>query len=131
MVEGSQRALGPVAAGDLGDGEEGTPVVGQTVEDAWRQSRVASDQGGVIVFGPAGELAGENGFDFDVERVEAGQELALRGSHQGNEDGTVAQSGRKRADASQRGRGEGVEGADSVTIPFTAVSARAAFVAGV
>ena len=79
VVEGGQGALGPVAAGDLRDGEEGTPVVGQAVEDAWRQSRVASDKGGVIVFGPAGELASQNGFDFDVERVEAGQELALRG----------------------------------------------------
>src|SRR5207249_657094 len=32
MVEGVEGALGPVAAGHLGDGEERTPVVGETVE---------------------------------------------------------------------------------------------------
>ena len=35
--EGVGGALGPVAAGDLGDGEEGTPVISEAVESAWRQ----------------------------------------------------------------------------------------------
>ena len=53
-IEGAQRALGPIAAGDLGDGQEGTPVVGQAIEGAGRQRRVAGGEGIEIVASPTG-----------------------------------------------------------------------------
>ena len=66
MVVGFEGELGPVAAGNLGDGEQGTPVVGHTIVSARRQVRVAGLEGGEIVVGPAGQLAAENGFNFRV-----------------------------------------------------------------
>ncbi len=72
VVEGFPGAPGPVAAGDLGDGEEGPPVVGQAVEGRRRHRRVASLEGGEVVLSPTGEFAAENGFDLGVETVETG-----------------------------------------------------------
>src|SRR6266478_3471620 len=57
--EGGQGAGGPVAAGDLGDGEEGTPVVSEAVEGSGWQDRLAGSQSWEIISGPTGELASE------------------------------------------------------------------------
>jgi hypothetical protein len=62
----------------LGDGQEGTPVVGQAIEGARGQRWVAGGQGVEIVAGPTGEFAGKGHFDFGSERVEAGGDLARR-----------------------------------------------------
>src|SRR3989442_12082906 len=108
MGESGQRAGGPIAAGNLGDREERPPVVGQTVEGAWWQRRIASGNGGEIIFGPASELPGENDFDFNVHRVEAGRDLSFLGFDQRNEDGAVTQRGGK----GDKGGGGGGAGRD-------------------
>src|ERR1700716_689989 len=48
VVEASHRALGPVAADYLGDGEEGTPVVGQAVEGGGVHCRLAAFERGEV-----------------------------------------------------------------------------------
>lgn len=51
------EAVGPVAADDVGDGEEGAPVVGQTVGcDARQRGVVKGGDGRIGVCGPAGEI---------------------------------------------------------------------------
>ena len=57
MVEGFQCQFGPGAAGDLGDGEERTPVVAEAIERGGRHGRLAGFEGGEVVGGPAGEFA--------------------------------------------------------------------------
>jgi len=69
LVEGVEDALGPVAADDLGDGKEGTPVVGQAVVGGHR--RVARGNGVEVVQGPAGDFACEDVFDVQFAFVEA------------------------------------------------------------
>src|SRR4029077_8793141 len=69
--------LGPVAAGDLGDGEHGTPIVGHTIVSPRRHGRVAGLEGGEIVVSPTGQLAAEDGLNFRVAAVETGPELLL------------------------------------------------------
>src|SRR5436189_80913 len=122
-LECGEGAGGPVAAGDLGDGKERAPVVGQAVEGAGGQGRVAGGEGIEVVGGPAGEFAGEGVFNFGVERVEAGRDLAFLGCDEGYENGAVAQGGRERTDASQRGRSESMEGADGFALAFATISA--------
>src|SRR6266705_3132372 len=89
--ESVSGALGPVATDNLGDGEKRAPVVGQAIESAGRQNRVAGGQGVVIVFGPASEFAGKHLFDVGVLSVEAAAELTGLGWNQGNQDGAVVE----------------------------------------
>ena len=131
MVEGFEGEAGPVAAGDFGDGEEGTPVVGQAVVGAGRHFWVTGLQGDEVVFGPAGELLAENGFNFDLAAVETNLDLLGFGLLEEDDNGAVVQGGRQGADAGEDGRGEGVESADGVALAFATIGAGAAFVAGV
>src|SRR6266404_24309 len=71
MMEGFEGEARPVAASDLGDGEEGTPVVGQAIEGGGGEGWLARFERGEVIGGPAGELPAELGFDFDVVVVEA------------------------------------------------------------
>src|SRR5436309_986736 len=128
--EGGKGAGGPVAADNLGDGEKRTPVVGQAIESAGRQNRVAGGQGAVIVFGPASEFAGKDLFKLGVLSVEAAAELTGLGWNQGNQDGAVVECGRELTDAGQHDWGKGFEGANG-TRPFAAVRASVPFVTGV
>src|SRR6266700_2816811 len=78
-AKASGSTLRPVAPDDLGDGEERAPVVRQAVEGAGRQGPVSGGEGGEIIFGPAGEFAGEGFFNVGILFVEAGSEFALIG----------------------------------------------------
>jgi hypothetical protein len=128
---GGEGAAGPVAAGDLGDGEEGTPIVRHAVEGGGGQGRVAGLKGGEVVLGPAGEFAAEDGLDLGVEPVETGGEFGRVAGEEDNDDRTVVKGAGKRTDAGQDGGGEGVEGADGLALPFAAVGTGAAFVSGI
>ena len=128
MGEGGQGAGGPVATDNLGDGEKRAPVVGQAVEGAGRQKRIAGGQGVEIVFGPASEFAGEGFFQVGVVFVEASADLSGLGGNQGYQNGAVVESGREFTDTGQHGRGKGFEGTDGIACAFAAVSASAAFV---
>src|SRR3954466_14855370 len=101
MVEGVEGKFGPGAAGDLGDGEEGTPVVGETVEGGGRKRGFAGFEGGEIVGGPTGQFAAEVGFDFGAVVVEAIKDLASLGFHEGDDDGAVMKRTGELADARQ------------------------------
>jgi hypothetical protein len=103
----------------------------ESVEGGRWQRRVASGQGGEVIFGPTGEFAAENGFGFGVLRVEPGLEFARFGFDEGNEDGAVAESRRQSADAGECGGGESLEGANGVAGTFAAVSTGAGLVTGV
>jgi len=46
MIEGIQGEGGPGAAGHLGDGEQRTPVVGETIKGAGRKDRLAGFERG-------------------------------------------------------------------------------------
>src|SRR5438093_7572250 len=107
VVEGGKGPGGPLAADNLGDGEKRTPVVGQAIESAGRQNRVAGGQVVVIVFGPASEFAGKDLFKVGVMFVKASAELAGPGGNQGNKNGAIVECGREFTDAGQHGRGEG------------------------
>src|SRR5436190_16363500 len=54
--EGFGGEPGPVAAGDLANGEEGTPVIGEAIESARRHGWIASRESVEIVLGPAGKF---------------------------------------------------------------------------
>src|SRR3954463_7325993 len=99
MVEGVEGNFRPGAAGDLGDGEEGTPVVGETVEGGGRKRGLAGFQGGEIVGRPAGQFAAEFGFDFGAVIVKAMKDLAGFGFHEGDDDGAVMKGAGEVADA--------------------------------
>src|SRR6266704_3227082 len=124
-------ALGPVAAHNFRNCEERTPVVGEAVESARRQNGIAGGQGVVIVFGPAGEFAGEGFLKVGMVFVEASADLSGLGGNQGNKDRTVVKGGWKLTDAGQYRRGEGFEGTDGIACTLATVSASAAFVSGV
>ena len=79
MGEGGEGAGRPVAAGDLGDGEEGTPVVAEAVESGFGHHGLAGSNGGVVVLSPASELAAELGFNFGFKFVEMSGDLAFLG----------------------------------------------------
>ena len=131
MVERLEGEAGPIAAGDLGDGEEGTPIIAETVESGGRHGGLAGFDGGEVVGSPAGQFTAEFGFDFDVMIVKAGKFVAGLGFHERDDDGTVVKGAGELADAGQDGRAEGPEGADGVAFAVAAVGACAAFVAGV
>src|SRR3954464_6857824 len=99
MVEGVEGQFGPGTAGDLGDGEEGTPVVGETVEGGGRKRGLAGFEGGEIVGGPTGQFAAGFGFGFGAGVVEAMKDLAGFGFHEGDDDGAVMQGAGELADA--------------------------------
>ena len=120
-----------MATGDLGDGKERAPVVGEAIESAGWEIRLTGGEGGEVVFDPAGDFTSEKGFSFDIERVKGDGELAFGGGDQGNDDGTVAESGRKIADAGKDAGAMGVEGANGAVVSLTAVGVGAAFVSGV
>src|SRR3954471_4833931 len=103
MVEGVEGQFGPGAAGDLGDGEEGTPVVGETVECGGRKRGLAGFEGGEIVGGPTGQFAAEFAFDFGEVIVEAMKDLAGFGFYEGDDDGAVVKRAGELADARQDG----------------------------
>jgi hypothetical protein len=63
-----------MAADDLGDGEEGTPLVGEAVVGGRGITGRASREGGEIVLGPTGEFAAEGLFGFNAALIETGQE---------------------------------------------------------
>src|SRR4051812_36122664 len=131
MVKGFQCKPRPVAAGDLGDGEERAPVVGETVKGGGRKGGLASFERGEIVGGPAGQFAAEFGFDFDVVLVEALRGFPLLGFAERDDDGAVMQGAGELADTSEDGRAEGAKWADGIAFAFATVGASAAFVAGV
>jgi hypothetical protein len=129
QVEGVESALGPGAAGDLGNGEEGAPNVGDAIEGGLRENGVTGGKGVEVIGGPAGEFASQDGFGLGVERVPASADLAGLGGNEGDEDGAIAECAGQCADAGEGGRGKGVEGTDDFT--FDAKGAAAAFVTGV
>ncbi len=129
--EGGGGALGPVAAGEMGNGKKGTPVVGEAIECAGRERRVADGQGGEIILGPAGEFAAEGVLDLGFVGVEVGIRLTGLGFGEGDEHGAVAQGGRERADAGEHGGGIGFEAVDAIARAFATVGVGAGFVAGV
>src|SRR5882724_7995691 len=87
LVVGFEGEAGPVAAGNVGDGEEGTPVVGQAVVGAAGHRRVAAFEGGEVVFGPAGKFAAEDGLYFVMAAVEVGGDLVLFGRKEEDANG--------------------------------------------
>ena len=129
--EGGGSALGPVAAHNFCNCKERTPVVGQPIKSAWRQHRVADGQRVVIVFGPAGEFAGEGFLEVGVMFVEASAGLAGLCGNQRNKDGAVMKGGWQLTDAGEYRRGKGFEGTDGIACALATVSASAAFVSGV
>ena len=131
-MEGVGEAVGPVAGDDVGDGEEGAPVVGQAIGGDGRQGRVVKGgDGGEVVFGPARDFAAEDFFDFGFVGVEAELDLAGLGLDHGNDNGAVAQGGRQVADAGQDGWAEGVVGVDVITAGAAAEGVGVPLVAGV
>jgi len=126
---GFEGEAGPSASGDLGDGEEGAPVVGDAVVSGRGHGRVADLQGGKVVLGPAGELAAEDGFNFGVAAVEMGGEFSGFGGQEQDANGTGMQGFRQGADAGENGWAEGFEGADGIA--FATVGAGAQFVSGI
>ena len=112
LMEGFDEALGPVAADDLRDGEEGTPIVGEAIDDFGRHHRVAGGDGGVVVVDPAGDLAPEGDFEVGVAPVESGTERAGGSPGQANDYGALGQRGSELAYAGQSGGGIGFEEAD-------------------
>ncbi len=75
MVKSFEGAAGPATACGLGDGEERTPVVRQTVVGGGRHGRVAGLENGEMVLSPASEFATEQGFNLGMEAVETGFQL--------------------------------------------------------
>ena len=128
-MEGVEDALGPVAADDVGEGEEGTPVVAEAVVGRGRHDGVAGGDGGEVVLSPAGDLTAQEVFDFDVALVEA----CLKGPgwsfDQVNDNGAVAEGRGEGAQTGQGGGGEDLKGADSAT--FAPVNAGAGAVASI
>src|SRR5260221_7632670 len=89
MVKSFEGAAGPITADGLGDGEERTPVVGQTVVGAGRHGRVAGLENGEIVLSPAGEFAAEHRFNLGVEAVETAlQFIGVGGKKRDDNRGT-------------------------------------------
>jgi len=131
LVEGFQCQFGPGAAGDLGDGEEGTPVVAETIERGGRHGRLAGFEGGEVVGGPASEFAAKFGFDFDVLIIKAGEFVAGLGFDERDDDGTVVQSTGELADTGQGGGTEGAEGTDGISFAIATVGTGTAFMAGI
>ena len=131
VVVGFGGAAGPVATRRVGDGEEGTPVVGDAVVNAGRQGRVATAEGSEVVVGPAGEFAAEDVFDLVVAAVEPGADLVRFGFEKQDADGAVVEGLGQVADAGEDGGGKGVEGAHGVASAFATVGAGALFVAGI
>src|SRR5437667_692387 len=129
--EGGEDAGGPIAAGDLGDGKQRTPVVAQTIEGGFGHNWITGLDGGEVVLNPAGELAAKFSFNFGLELVEMSDDLTFFGFDQVDANGTVMQCGGQGTDAGEDGRSKGVEGAHSIIGTFAAVGAPAALVAGI
>jgi hypothetical protein len=127
MVEGVKDALGPVAANDLGDGKEGTPVVGEAV--AGGQRRVAGGDGVEVVLGPAGDFAAEEVLGVEAAFVEAELKGARGSLDEGNDNGTVAECGGEMSETGQSGGGKGLKGAN--VMAFAAVDAGVGVVASI
>jgi hypothetical protein len=87
--ERGQMVLGPVATGDLGDGEERAPVVCEAVESAGRHGGVAGSEGVEIVLGPTGEFTAKDVFGLRIVRVESSGDLAGLDFEQGNDCAVV------------------------------------------
>src|SRR5882724_4391072 len=103
MGEGGQGALWPIAAGDLGDREQWTPVVAESVEGGFGHGRIASLDGGEVVLGPARQLAAEFKLNFRMELVEMSGDFVLFGFDEVDADGAVMQRGRQGTDAGEDG----------------------------
>ncbi len=131
MVEGVQGEAGPGVAGDLCDGEEGTPIVGEAIEGGGWKRWVAGFEGLEIVGGPAGEFAAEFVFEFGALVVKAGRDFVGLGLYKGDENGAIVKRAGKRTNAGESGGAEGPERTDGVAFTVATVSARAALVAGV
>ncbi len=129
--EGFEGAAGPVTAGDLRDGEKGTPVVSQAVVGPRGHGRIAGLEGGEVVLGPTGQFAAEDGFDLLVAAIEMDGELLGFGAEEQDANGAVVQGFGQVADAGEHGGPKGFEGADGIALAFAAVGAGAFFVPGV
>ena len=131
MGEGGDGACGPVASGDLGDGEKWTPVVAEAIEGGFGHDRIAGGNGGEVILRPASDLAAEFGFSFGFEFVEMSGDFAFFGFDEVNANGTAVESARQRANAGEDGGRKGFEGANSVVGPFATEGATPALVTGV
>src|SRR6266404_3491347 len=131
MGEGGEGAGGPVAAGDLGDGKQRTPVVAEAVEGGFGHRRIASLDGGEVVLGPARKLAAEFDLNFRMEIVEMSGDFVFFGFDEVNADGAVMQRGRQWTDAGEDGGSKSFEGAHGIAGAFAAVGAPASLVAGI
>src|SRR6266481_5444431 len=91
VVVGFEGERWPVAADGVGDGEKGTPVVGDAVVGGRGHGRIAGLQGGEVVLGPAGEFAAEDGFNFGVAAVEVSGDLLRFGGEEQDADRAAAE----------------------------------------
>src|SRR5258708_586112 len=121
MVEGFEGAAGPVAAGGVGDGEEGTPVVGDSIVGSRRHGRVAGLENDEMVLSPAGELSAKGGFNFMVAAVEMGGDFPGFGFQEQDANGAVVEGVGQRADAGEDGGAASFESADGIAPNLTAV----------
>src|SRR5260221_13901167 len=108
MVEGFEGAAGPVAAGGVGDGEEGTPVVGDSIVGSRRHGRVAGLENDEMVLGPAGELAAKGGFNFMVAAVQMGGDFPGFGFQEQDANGAVVEGAGQITYAGKNGGGRSV-----------------------
>ena len=131
MGEGRDHASGPVAPGDLGDGEEWTPVVAEAIKGGFGHDRIAGGNGGEVILRPASDLAAEFGFNFGFEFVEMSGDFAFFGFDEMNTNGTAVESARQRANAGQDGGRKGFEGAHGVVGAFATDGATTTLVTGV
>src|SRR5947209_6159761 len=131
VVEGFEGAAGPVTADDVGDGEEGTPVVRHAVVGSRGHGWVAGLENDEMVLSPAGELAAEDGFNFMVAAVEMRGDFPRFGFEEQDANGAVVEGVGERADTGENGGAECFVGTDRVTPTLTTVGAGSLFVTGV
>ena len=130
-MESIDGQSGPVGAGDMGDGEEGTPIVQDAVVDALGHLGLAGFDFVEMVFAPAGELASEFEVDARFEGLERDGNLAGFGFDERDADGAVVEGAGKDADAREGDRGKGAIATKDVARAFTAEGIAAFAVAGV
>ena len=131
VIEGFEGEAGPIATSDLGDGEEGTPVVGEAIEGGGGERWLAGLDGLEIIGGPTDQFPAEFVLQLSALVVETGGDFVGLGFCQVNDDRTIVERAGELADAGQGGWTEGPEGTDGVAFAFATIGARAALVAGV
>jgi hypothetical protein len=114
-------SLRPLAASDIGDGQERPPVIRLSVDDAGRHRRIGSGDGLGVVGGPPHRLAGEHVEFVGTVGPERLDLLARELSFQIHDDRAIVQ---RIGQAPDRGDGDGAVGREGAHLEGLADSAQ-------